>query len=82
MNSFQVSYSVLKRIWLQIQILFHTKGKQFDPNQVKIYFNDNEPDQNLPSLITELERYHDNHLNKEKQAYKLLGIYFDEHLII
>jgi hypothetical protein len=61
-------------------ILFHTKGKQFDPNQVKIYFNDNEPDQNLPSLITELERYHDNHLNKEKQAYKLLGIYFDEHL--
>jgi hypothetical protein len=61
-------------------ILFHTKGKQFDPNLVKIYFNDNEPNQNLPSLITELERYHDNHENKNKQAYKLLGVYFDEHL--
>jgi hypothetical protein len=45
-------------------ILFHTKGKQFDPNLVKIYYNDNEPNQNLPSLITELERYHDNHENK------------------
>jgi hypothetical protein len=60
-------------------ILFHTKGKQCDGNKARIYFNDNAPDQNLPELITELKRYHNNHL-KDKQAYKLLGIYFDEHL--
>jgi hypothetical protein len=28
----------------------------------------------------ELERYHSNHKNKDKQAYKLLGMHFDEHL--
>ncbi len=35
-----------------------------------------------PSLITTLERYHDNHINTDCRAYKLLGIYLDEHLTL
>jgi hypothetical protein len=61
-------------------IIFHTRGKQFNADEVRILFNDNEPNNNNPLLVTELERYHSNHVNRDKQAYKLLGIYFDEHL--
>jgi hypothetical protein len=61
-------------------ILFHTRGKQYNPKDIKIFFNDNEPDNNNPLLIMELECYHSNHNNKDKQGYKLLRIYFDEHL--
>jgi hypothetical protein len=46
-----------------------------------VLYDGNKP--NLPideSLITPLERYHDNHPSKEGRAYKLLGIYLDEHL--
>ena len=32
--------------------------------------------------ITELERYHDKHEQKEGRAYMLLGIYLDEHLTL
>ena len=30
--------------------------------------------------MTPLERFHDEHINKDCRAYKLLGIYLDEHL--
>jgi hypothetical protein len=32
------------------------------------------------SKISEIERVHDNHPDKELRAYKTLGVYFDEHL--
>jgi len=61
-------------------IIFRSKGKKienappiiFDENEVGCPFN--------PSLVTPLERFHDEHINKDCRAYKLLGIYLDEHL--
>jgi hypothetical protein len=60
-------------------IIFHTRGKRID-NNIKILFDDNEPDQTNPQLIHELERVHDNHPVTELRSYKLLGIHLDEHL--
>ena len=61
-------------------MIFRSKGKKINPEPVIIY-NENEP--NHPhddSLITVLERYHDNHASSDCRSYKLLGIYLDEHL--
>jgi hypothetical protein len=60
-------------------IIFHTRGKNIDPN-LKVYYNDNEPNENKPDLIYELERIHSNHITPELLSYKLLGIHLDEHL--
>jgi hypothetical protein len=54
-------------------ILFHTRGKQFNNNDVRIFFDDNGPNQNKTTLIIKLERIHQNNENKDKHAYKLLG---------
>jgi len=62
-------------------MIFRTKGKKVPINIPPLLFDENEP--NLPHdplKVTELERYHDKHENKEGRAYKLLGIYLDEHL--
>jgi hypothetical protein len=61
-------------------ILFHTKGTKIDPITTRLFYNDNEPNQNNPNLITELERVHNNHVKQECRAYKLLGIFFDENI--
>jgi hypothetical protein len=61
-------------------IIFHNRGKMVQMNDKQVVFDDNEPNLANPSLITALERYHDNHLQPECRAYKLLGIYLDEHL--
>lgn len=61
-------------------ILFHNKGKKYNPEDLKILFNNNEPNQNDPTLIQQLERIHSNHKDPSKQHYKSLGILFDEHL--
>ena len=62
-------------------IIFHSKGKKIPENLNSIHFDENEPglpfDQNK---ITVLEKYHDNHIDKSCRAYKLLGVYLDEHL--
>ncbi len=60
-------------------IIFHTRGKNIDPN-LKVYYNDNEPNENKPDLIYELERIYSNHITPELRSYKLLGIHLDEHL--
>jgi len=64
-------------------MVFRMKGKKIDKNMPEVIYNANEinqpPDSNL---ITTLERYHDNHLNKECRYYKYLGIYLDEHLTL
>jgi hypothetical protein len=61
-------------------ILFHSKGKKMELNDKSIVYNDNEPNNNDPLLITPLERYHNDHERHEARAYKLLGIHLDENL--
>ena len=61
-------------------IIFHNKGKEINLNGLNIIYDDNELNDNDPQLITPLERYHDNHIKPECRAYKLLGVYLDEHL--
>jgi len=61
-------------------IIFHTRGKPIDVNECKIFYNDNEPNNNDPLLITEIERCHNNHPTNSCKTYKLLGVYFDENM--
>jgi hypothetical protein len=64
-------------------IIFRMKGKLVDANAPNIVYNENEPNTpHDPTLITALERYHDNHQNTDCRSYKLLGIYLDEHLTL
>jgi hypothetical protein len=57
------------------------KSKKLGPNTPDIIYNENEPDQPFDNtLITTLERYHDNHENADCRSYKYLGIFLDEHL--
>jgi hypothetical protein len=62
-------------------IIFRTKGKKVPENAPPVIYNENEP--NLPydpNVITILERYHDKHVSNDCRAYKLLGVFLDEHL--
>jgi hypothetical protein len=58
-------------------IIFHTRGKVIN-NNLKLIYDDNEPDDHNDDLIYELERIHTNHINPDLRSYKLLGIHFDE----
>jgi hypothetical protein len=61
-------------------IIFHAPGKKVNSDLTL------EIDANLPgtphdpNLVTTVERIHSKHPNYESQAFKLLGIYLDEHL--
>ena len=62
-------------------IIFHTKGKKVNTESQEIVFDCNIPNTpHNPSLISTLERIHNNHPITESQSYKLLGIYLDENL--
>ena len=62
-------------------IIFHTKGKKVDTQNIQLTFDNNEHNKtHKPELITTLERIHNNHNTPESRTYKLLGIYLDEHL--
>jgi hypothetical protein len=55
-------------------MIFRMRGKKIEENQ-------NELDSPIDnSLISVIERYHDDHQQKEGRSYKLLGIFLDEHL--
>ena len=61
-------------------MIFHMKGKKLE-NLPDLLFDENEP--GLPysqNKVTTLEHYHDEHEKKGCRAYKLLGVYLDEHL--
>ena len=61
-------------------IIFHAKTKKIDLNGKNIVFNNNEIGKPFnPNLVTPLERVHNAHPDKECRAYKLLGVYLDEH---
>jgi len=63
-------------------MIFRMKGKKID-NHPEVFYNENEPNVPYdPSLVTVLERYHDTHQSNDCRAYKLLGIYLDEHLTL
>ncbi len=48
-----------------------------------VIIDENEPDKQFDqNNITVLERYHDKHDNLDCRAYKLLGVYLDEHLTL
>ncbi len=62
-------------------IIFHAKNKKVEMNELKLVYNANATHEHYDqSLVSPLERYHDNHEDKNCRAYKLLGILFDEHL--
>ena len=62
-------------------IIFRTHGKPIPNENVTLKFDDNEPGQlyNL-DYVYDLERIHNNYQDKNKRAYKLLGIYLDKFL--
>jgi hypothetical protein len=62
-------------------IIFRSKNKKVDLNGMNVLYDANDPNtEPNPDLITPLERYHNNHENKNCRQYKLLGIYLDEYL--
>jgi hypothetical protein len=61
-------------------IIFHNRVKTIDNTVTNLTYADNEPSKNNPDLIYDIERYHSNHSNTDKRAYKLLGVYLDENL--
>jgi hypothetical protein len=62
-------------------MIFRTNNKKLTDNIPDLIYDENEPNtQYNPALVSRLERYHDNHEKNECRAYKLLGIYLDEHL--
>jgi hypothetical protein len=60
-------------------IIFHARGKPINSN-LKLYYDDNEPNENHANLIYELERIHNHHATPDNRSYKLLGIHLDENL--
>jgi hypothetical protein len=64
-------------------IIFRAKGKKLNANMPPVIIDENEPDKQFDqNNITVLERYHDKHDNLDCRAYKLLGVYLDEHLTL
>jgi hypothetical protein len=62
-------------------IIFRTRGKRVNENIPNVVYNENETGCPFdPDLVTPLERYHNQHVNTDCRAYKLLGILLDEHL--
>ncbi len=59
------------------------RGKKIDKNTPELLYNQNEPNSPIDNgLISVIERYHDDHQQKEGRAYKFLGIFLDEHLTL
>ena len=64
-------------------LIFRMKSKKIEPNVPNVLYNENEPGQPFDNtLVTVLERFHDNHASTECRAYKYLGIYLDEYLTL
>ena len=62
-------------------IIFHSKGKKVDLQNLEIVFNNNEIGKpQIQSKITKLERIHNGHPDKNSRSFKLLGVHLDETL--
>lgn len=61
-------------------IIFHVPNKKIEQN-ITLEIDENIPGTaHNPNLITAVERIHSRHDNYNSQAFKLLGVYLDEHL--
>jgi hypothetical protein len=61
-------------------MIFWTSGKQIRNDTPDLIYNAADPNDSLnPLLVHTLERYHNNPGSKDSRAYKLLGVYLDEH---
>jgi hypothetical protein len=61
-------------------IIFHAPGKKVN-SDIALYIDENTPNTpHDPSRVTTVERIHSRHQDYNSQAFKLLGIYLDEHL--
>jgi len=64
-------------------IIFKSIGKKVPVDLPPALFDENEPNKPYDhDKITTLERYHDKHVKPDCKAYKLLGVYLDEHLTL
>jgi hypothetical protein len=65
-------------------IIFRTRGKALNMNGLDVVFNSNDMDANPPNplLIQKVERIHNKHNDTKMQAFKLLGVFLDEHLTL
>jgi hypothetical protein len=62
-------------------IVFRAKNKRINTQNLNVFYNANDHNEvPNPDLITTLERYHNNHENKNCRQYKLLGVSLDEYL--
>jgi Mg2+ and Co2+ transporter CorA len=62
---------------------FRSKGKKLPANLPDLIFNENEPNSQFDiNKVSILERFHNDHKDTDSKAYKLLGIYLDEHLTL
>ena len=62
-------------------MIFRPKGQQLNLQGKTVVYNNNEVGQpDSPEQIFELERCFNDNPAKEHRTYKLLGVYFDEHL--
>jgi hypothetical protein len=61
-------------------IIFHVPSKTVDP-AITLVIDENLPNTpHNPCRVTTVERIHSKHPDHDSQAFKLLGIYLDEHL--
>jgi len=61
-------------------IIFHQRQKQLNLQGLKLYYNDNDPGEDIPDKKTELGQITIKNDNDEDKTYKYLGILLDEHL--
>ena len=61
-------------------MLFRSKGRKVNMDNLSILYDDNDNDNNDPGLVFPIDRIHDNHPIPDQRAYKTLGIYLDESL--
>jgi len=63
-------------------IIFRSKGKRLGGHPPVVFDANERGVPHDPALVYELERFHDQHQEPECRAYKLLGVYLDEHLTL
>jgi hypothetical protein len=52
--------------WQDKSFMIFIEGEQLDTDISALFYNDNKPGNNDPSLIHEIERYHNNHQDPSK----------------
>lgn len=61
-------------------IIFHQRQKKINLQGLKLYYNDNDPDEDIQDKKTELGQISLKNNKDDEKTYKYLGILLDEHL--